>query len=92
MQRTTITIDDELSAQVDEFMESTGATSRSEVIRDLVRRGLSARASHPRDAQCFGVISYAVDQAVRNMASRVPKVRPEPSERHRHPFRQTPTP
>lgn len=73
MQRTTITIDDELSADLDAYMRDTGAASRSEAIRDLVRRGLLARSGRPQDAQCFGVVSYAVDQGMRNLGARVPQ-------------------
>ena len=50
MQRTTIAIDDELAAALDAYMDSTGAGSRSEAIRDLVRRGLSARPEAPAEA------------------------------------------
>ncbi|WP_428029389.1 nickel-responsive transcriptional regulator NikR [Ancylobacter sp.] len=75
MQRITIAIDDELAAELDAYMQETGATSRSEAIRDLVRRGLSARPDGPAQAPCFGVISCAIDQSVRNLASRVPQGR-----------------
>lgn len=75
MQRTTIAIDDDLAAQLDSYMEATGAMSRSEAIRDLVRRGLSARPDGPADARCFGVISCTIDQSVRNLAARVPQGR-----------------
>ncbi|MFK8252786.1 nickel-responsive transcriptional regulator NikR [Ancylobacter terrae] len=75
MQRTTIAIDDELAGALDAYMEATGGLSRSEAIRDLVRRGLSTRAGAPADAPCFGIISCAVDQSVRNLAARVPQGR-----------------
>ena len=75
MQRTTIAIDDDLAAALDAFMESTGAMSRSEAIRDLIRRGLSARPAAPAQAHCFGIVSCAVDQSVRNLAARVPQGR-----------------
>jgi CopG family transcriptional regulator, nickel-responsive regulator len=60
MQRTTIAIDDDLASALDAYMASTGATSLSETIRDLVRRGLSARPKAPADAHCFGVVSCTV--------------------------------
>ena len=75
MQRTTIAIDDDLAAALDAYMDGTGAGSRSEAIRDLVRRGLSARPGAPADAPCFGVVSCTIDQSVRNLASRVPQGR-----------------
>ncbi|MDQ0512508.1 nickel-responsive transcriptional regulator NikR [Ancylobacter amanitiformis] len=75
MQRTTIAFDDDLAAELDAYIAATGAASLSEAIRDLVRRGLSARASGPTQAHCFGVISCTVDQSVRNLAARVPQGR-----------------
>lgn len=75
MQRITIAIDDDLAAELDAYMQASGATSRSEAIRDLVRRGLSARPGGPVQAECFGVVSCAIDQSVRNLASRVPQGR-----------------
>jgi CopG family nickel-responsive transcriptional regulator len=75
MQRVTITLDDDLSGELDAFMAATGGGNRSEVIRDLVRRALSARPGGPRNASCYGVISCAVDQSVRNLSARVPQSR-----------------
>lgn len=75
MQRITITLDDDLTAELDGFMAATGGANRSEVIRDLVRRGLSSRPEAPVNASCYGVISCAVDQSVRNLSSRVPQSR-----------------
>ena len=77
MQRITIAIDDDLAAQLDGFIQESGAANRSEAIRDLVRRGLSARPDGPALAPCFGVVSCAIDQSVRNLAARVPQGRLE---------------
>lgn len=75
MRRTTIAIDDDLAIALDAYMESVGAANRSEAIRDLVRRGLSARPEAPAGAHCFGVVSCAIDQSVRSLATRVPQGR-----------------
>jgi CopG family nickel-responsive transcriptional regulator len=75
MQRITIAIDDELAAALDEHVKATASASRSETVRDLIRRSLLARPSGPEDAQCFGIVSCAVDQSVRNLATRIPKGR-----------------
>lgn len=75
MQRVTITLDEELAARLDELVAATGGTNRSEAIRDLVRRGLSSRPEAPRNSGCFGVMSCAVDQSVRNLSRRVPQGR-----------------
>jgi CopG family nickel-responsive transcriptional regulator len=44
MQRTTITLDDELMDRLDEFMSDRQYANRSEAIRDLVRSGLEQAA------------------------------------------------
>lgn len=75
MQRTTITLDDELDARLDAYMAATGAQNRSEAIRDLVRRGLGARPQAPAEAPCYGVVSCVVDHSVRSLAARLPQAR-----------------
>ena len=45
MQRVTITIDDELDAELDRFMKARGYANRSEAIRDLARSGLQQARS-----------------------------------------------
>ena len=40
MQRVTVTLDEELVAEVDELMHERGYQNRSEAIRDLTRSGL----------------------------------------------------
>jgi CopG family nickel-responsive transcriptional regulator len=75
MQRVTITIDDDLGRQLDLFMKGAGGANRSEVIRDLVRRGLAQRPEAPRNANCYAIVSFAVDQSVRNLSARVPQGR-----------------
>ncbi|MEI2385445.1 nickel-responsive transcriptional regulator NikR [Breoghania sp. JC706] len=75
MQRITITIDDDLAAELDAHMAATGTSGRSEAIRDLVRRGLATVRSGPGDERCYGVVSCAVDQSVRQLAARIPQGR-----------------
>ncbi|WP_194097230.1 nickel-responsive transcriptional regulator NikR [Marivivens aquimaris] len=75
MQRTTITLDDELAEELDAYMAQSGAANRSEAIRDLIRSGLAQRPDAPSDARCYGVVSCAVDLSVRNLAARVPQSR-----------------
>lgn len=76
MQRITITMDDDLVTELDRFIEDSGAFNRSEAIRDLVRRGLAARGDGDRDAaDCFGIVSYAIDHSVRDLGRRVPQGR-----------------
>ena len=44
MQRVTITIDDELDAELDRYMGARGHDNRSEALRDLARSGLQQAA------------------------------------------------
>ena len=44
MQRITITIEDELLAEIDAAAEARGYQNRSEIIRDLARAGLQQNA------------------------------------------------
>ena len=75
MQRITIALDDALVADLDAHLETTGSTSRSEAVRDLVRRGLATIPDNRGEAECYGVVSCAIDQSVRNLAARVPQSR-----------------
>ena len=72
MQRTTITLDDDLMARLDEFMAERGYANRSEAIRDLVRSGLEqvTLEASPR-AQCLGAAIYVYDHESRELSSRL---------------------
>lgn len=70
MQRITITIDDDLLAALDANMVRSGATNRSEALRDLLRRALDRPA--PAEADCVGIVSYALDLSMRDLVRRVP--------------------
>jgi CopG family transcriptional regulator, nickel-responsive regulator len=72
MQRLTITIDDDLLAAVDHFIEARGYVNRSEAIRDLLRSGLqqsSLEVAHGRD--CIATLSYVYDHAARELPKRL---------------------
>lgn len=75
MQRTTITLDDDLAADLDVWLRAHGAQSRSEAIRDLLRRGMASQAEPPKGAGCYGVVSYVADLSTRNLAARLPQGR-----------------
>ena len=72
MQRTTITLDDDLMARIDEFMQSRNYANRSEAIRDLVRGGLEQATleSNPK-GQCLGAAIYVYDHEARELSSRL---------------------
>jgi CopG family transcriptional regulator, nickel-responsive regulator len=72
MQRVTITIDDDLVAEIDAFMETRGYANRSEAIRDLARSGLekfSTEAAPGRE--CVATLSYVYDHAARQLPKRL---------------------
>ena len=75
MQRITMTIDDDLLAALDHLIQRSGATNRSEALRDLLRRALNHQTA--ADHCCIGIVSYAVDPAQRNLGQRLPQMRQE---------------
>ena len=72
MQRTTITLDDDLMERLDEFMRERGYANRSEAIRDLARAGLEqvTLEAAPR-SQCLAAAIYVYDHEARELASRL---------------------
>jgi CopG family nickel-responsive transcriptional regulator len=72
MQRVTITIDDELDAELTRFMTGRGYANRSEAIRDLARSGLQQAASEvggPRP--CVAALIYIYDHEARDLPQRL---------------------
>ncbi|EBA08608.1 nickel-responsive transcriptional regulator NikR [Sagittula stellata] len=70
MQRTTIAIEDDLLAELDQQLERSGAINRSEAIRALLRRSLTRDT--PQEVECIGVVSYTLDFSARELGRRVP--------------------
>lgn len=72
MQRLTISLDDELLAELDGFAEAHGYANRSEAVRDLVRGGLQQRdASAARSGECVAALLYVYDHGARDLAGRL---------------------
>jgi CopG family nickel-responsive transcriptional regulator len=72
MQRLTITIDDDLVAELDEFIAQRGYANRSEAFRDLVRSGLEHAGDHTiGNRQCIATLSYIYDHAARELPKRL---------------------
>ncbi len=72
MERITISVDDDLLAQFDSFMERNGYGNRSEAFRDLLREKLeSERLETDETGQCVGCLTYIYDHASRELASRI---------------------
>jgi len=72
MQRITITLDEDLIADLDRLIERRGYQNRSEAIRDLARAGL-AEAEHDKAAggQCVAALVYVYDHAARDLTRRL---------------------
>ncbi len=72
MKRITITLDDELMAQVDKLVGSHGFDGRSEAMRDLVRAGLHVVDEQAGESrQCMAALVYIYDHAARELARRL---------------------
>jgi len=72
MQRVTITLDDDLMAELDELIAARGYQNRSEAIRDLARAGMQQTAiDTPPDQQCVAALVYVYDHGVRALAKRL---------------------
>ena len=68
MQRITITIEDDLLAEIDAAAEARGYQNRSEIIRDLARAGLQQNAEDAAPSgQCVAALVYVYDHAARDL-------------------------
>src|SRR5580698_5799585 len=72
MQRVTITIDDELAAELDHFMAARGYANRSEAMRDLARSGLQQAATEVGGTRdCVAALVYVYDHEARELPKRL---------------------
>jgi CopG family nickel-responsive transcriptional regulator len=72
MQRVTVTLDDELIAELERYMKGRGYNNRSEAIRDLARAGMQqAHAESSGTAECVAALVYVYDHTVRELANRL---------------------
>lgn len=72
MQRITITVDDDLLGQFDDFMKRRGYGNRSEAFRDLLRGRLKAdRLETDVDGDCIGCLSYVYNHHERQLSRRL---------------------
>ena len=72
MQRMTITLDDELVEEFEQFLQAKGYANRSEAIRDLIRDRLDRQRldQHP-GGDCIATLSYVYNHHQRELASRL---------------------
>jgi CopG family nickel-responsive transcriptional regulator len=72
MHRVTITIDDDLAANLEGFMAVRGYANRSEAIRDLARSGLQHVATQVAGPQqCLAALIYIYDHQQRELPKRL---------------------
>lgn len=72
MERITMSIDGELATAFDELIAARGYTSRSEAMRDLLRREVEAnRVRYQPRAPCVASLSYVYNHHVRDLAERL---------------------
>ncbi|SEO41774.1 nickel-responsive transcriptional regulator NikR [Nitrosovibrio sp. Nv6] len=75
MERLTISLDNQLSDQFDEFIRGRGYTNRSEAMRDLIREQLEAsRLEKEGGGHCVATLSYIYNHHESDLASRVTSV------------------
>jgi CopG family nickel-responsive transcriptional regulator len=72
MQRITITIEDDLLAEIDAAAKARGYQNRSEIIRDLARAGLQQGAEDAAPSgQCVAALVYVYDHNARQLSKRL---------------------
>jgi CopG family nickel-responsive transcriptional regulator len=72
MQRVTITLDDELMAELDAIIAARGYQNRSEAIRDLARAGIREAAEDAgQKRECVAALVYTYDHAARQLSKRL---------------------
>jgi len=75
MERITMSIDEGLAKDFDQLIAARGYTSRSEAMRDLLRREVEAhRQTHYEKAHCVASLSYVFNHHERNLAERLTEV------------------
>lgn len=72
MQRVTLSLDDDLMAEIDAIIRAGNYQNRSEVIRDLARAGLQSMAQAPSpSACCVAALFYVYDHESRELSKRL---------------------
>jgi CopG family transcriptional regulator, nickel-responsive regulator len=72
MERITMSLDEQLSTEFDQLIKDRGYASRSEAMRDLLRREIEAhRASRDAKTHCVANLSYVYNHRERNLAERL---------------------
>lgn len=72
MERFTISLEDELAHAFDALIAERGYSSRSEAVRDMLRRELESARQHSNDnGHCIASLSYVFNHHERDLAERL---------------------
>lgn len=72
LERISVSLDEELVAQFETFLQARGYRNRSEAIRDLIREKLEQqRIETAADGHCIGTLSYVFNHHERELARRL---------------------
>lgn len=75
MERLTISIEDQLAKQFDNFIRARGYSNRSEAMRDLIRERLEGeRLENWDEGHCVATLSYIYNHHESELASRITSV------------------
>ena len=74
MQRVTVSLDEELAEAFDALAAEQGYGSRSEAVRDLVRRAIAERREQAAEGDCVANLSYVYNHHVRALAQRLTEI------------------
>jgi len=76
MHRVTVTIDDDLMADLNQFVAKRGYQNRSEAVRDLARAAIQQAALDISGGtrRCIGAVIYVYDRSARQLTKRLIEV------------------
>lgn len=74
MQRVTISLDETLAAAFDDLILAQGYESRSEAMRDLVRKAVASQGDESSAGDCVANLSYVYSHHVRALAQRLTEI------------------
>lgn len=71
MERITISLEDELAAQFQAYIDERGYKNRSEAMRDLIREKLENKRLEQEEGSCIGTLTYLYNHHERELAKRL---------------------
>lgn len=71
MQRITITIDNQLYNEIEKLAHARGYQNRSEIIRDMIRAGISETSETSPTGECIASVVYVYEQETRELPQRL---------------------